>query len=55
MERIEARRETGKSPSEADEQVHVWQLGEFETPEPPEPAITIDTCNMTLSKLLALL
>jgi aminoglycoside phosphotransferase family enzyme/predicted kinase len=55
LDRIETRQAAGNSPSEADAKVHRWQLGAFEPPDCSESVISIDTCNMTLSKLLALL
>ncbi len=54
-ERIARRNATGDDPSEADEKVLDWQLEWAEPPGDDEPSVSVDTSNLTLAELLALL
>ncbi len=54
-QRISKRQSARQDPSEADLAVLDWQLEHFARPTADEPVITIDTTDMTVQRLLALL
>jgi uncharacterized protein len=53
--RIQTRAEQGDDPSEADTSVLAWQMDHFEYPLEEEKAIHLDTENLSIDRLMALL